>query len=137
MREYDASLDLLDHAVAAAFGIGRTDLRAMELVSRGGPTTAGELAAQLRLTTGAVTALIDRMENAGLLRRTRSAADRRQVHVELTPAARRREASVFGPLAKDAAKVLGRFTGAERTVIVDFLRRAKEMCDRARARVED
>lgn len=137
MREYDASLDLLDHAVAAAFGIGRTDLRAMELVSRGGPTTAGELAAQLRLTTGAVTALIDRMENAGLFRRTRSAVDRRQVHVELTPTARRREASVFGPLAKDAAKVLGRFTGAERTVIVDFLRRAKEMCDRARARVED
>lgn len=137
MREYDASLDLLDHAVAAAFGIGRTDLRAMELVSRGGPKTAGELAAALRLTTGAVTALIDRMENAGLLRRTRSSVDRRQVHVELTPAARRREASVFGPLAKDSAKVLSRFTGAERTVIIDFLHRAKEMCDRARARVED
>ena len=132
MREFDASLDLLDHAVATALGIGRTDLRAMELISRGGPRTAGELAADLGLTTGAVTALVDRMEKTGLLRRVRSTADRRQVHVELTANARRLEASVFGPLARESAKAIGRFSGPERAVIVDFLHRAKEISDRAR-----
>ena len=39
MRALDASLDLLDASVAELFGIGRTDLRAMELVSRRGPAT--------------------------------------------------------------------------------------------------
>jgi DNA-binding MarR family transcriptional regulator len=136
MRLYDASLDLLDQAVATAFGIGRTDLRAMELVSRGGPKTAGDLAADLGLTTGAITALIDRMEKAGMLRRVRSSSDRRQVLVELTPKARRKEALVFGPLARESAKALSRFSGAERAIILDFLRRAKEVSDRARARVE-
>ena len=133
MREFDASLDLLDHAVATALGIGRTDLRAMELISRGGPKTAGELAVDLGVTTGAVTALIGRMEKAGLLRRMRSTADRRQVHVELTANAKHLEARVFGPLARETAKAIGRFSGAERAVIVDFLRRAKEISDRARA----
>jgi DNA-binding MarR family transcriptional regulator len=136
MRDFDASLDLLDQAVATAFGIGRTDLRAMEIVSRSGPKNAGDLAAELGLTTGAVTALIDRMEKAGFLRRTRGTTDRRQVLVELTATAKRREASVFGPLAKESAKELSRFTGAERTVIMEFLRRAKGVSDRARARVE-
>lgn len=136
MRDYDASLDLLDHAVAATLGIGRTDLRAIEVVSRDGPRTAGDLASQLALTTGAVTALIDRMEKAGFLRRTRSTTDRRQVLVELTAQAKRREASIFGPLATESARSLARYSGSERTIIIDFLRRAKELSDAARARIE-
>lgn len=137
MRDFDASLDLLDHAVAGALGIGRTDLRAMEMISRAGPSTAGDLAGHLGLTTGAVTALIDRMEKAGLLRRTRSDIDRRQVLVELTASAKRREASIFGPLARETAKALARYSGPERAIIIDFLQRAKEMSDRARMRIEE
>lgn len=136
MRDFDASLDLLDHAVAAAFGIGRTDLRAMEVISRSGAKTAGELATELGLTTGAVTALIDRMERAGYLLRTRGTVDRRQVLVDLTPNARHREAKVFAPLIADTTKLLGRCTGPERAIIADFLRRAKEVTDDARARLE-
>ena len=136
MRAFDASLDLLDHAVAAAFGIGRTDLRAMEVISRSGPRTAGELATELALTTGAVTALIDRMEKADYFKRSRSTTDRRQVVIELTSHAKRREASVFGPLAKESAKMIGRFTGEERIIIAEFLRLAKQVSDEARSRIE-
>lgn len=136
MRDFDASLDLLDHAVAGALGIGRTDLRAIEIISRDGPRNAGDLAADLALTTGAVTALIDRLEKAGFLRRTRSTTDRRQVLVELTANAKRREATIFGPLARESAKALGRYSGPERAIIIDFLRRAKEVSDGARARIE-
>ena len=136
MRAFDASLDLLDHAVAAAFGIGRTDLRAMEVISRSGPRTAGELAAELALTTGAVTALIDRMEKADYFKRSRSTVDRRQVVIELTAHAKRREASVFGPLARDSARVISRFTSEERVIIAEFLRLAKEVSDEARTRIE-
>jgi DNA-binding MarR family transcriptional regulator len=45
--------------------------------------SAGELARRTGLTTGATTRLIDRLENAGLVRRVR-ATDRRQVIVELS-----------------------------------------------------
>jgi len=136
IRDFDASLDLLDQAAAAAFGIGRTDLRAMEIVSRSGPRTAGEIAAELNLTTGAVTALIDRMEKADYLRRSRNTSDRRQVVIELTPNAKRREQRVFGPLGKESAAMLRRLSGAERAVIADFLRAVREMTERARKGIE-
>ena len=44
-----------------------------------------ELAAEAGLTTGAVTAVIDRLERAGYARRVRDDEDRRRVKVEVTP----------------------------------------------------
>jgi DNA-binding MarR family transcriptional regulator len=137
IRDFDSSLDLLDHAAASAFGIGRTDLRAMEIVSRSGPRTAGEIAAELGLTTGAVTALIDRMEKADYFRRSRSTSDRRQVVIELTPNAKRREQKIFGALGKESAVMLRRLSGADRAVIADFLRAIREMTERARKGIEE
>ncbi len=76
LRALDRSLDLLDEGVAESFGIKRSDLRAMELVSRDGGLTAGLLATGLGVTTGAVTGLIDRMERMGYFRRQDDPDDR-------------------------------------------------------------
>lgn len=135
MRAFDASLDLLDASVAGLFGISRSDLRAMECVSRGGRVTSGNLATALRLTTGSVTALVDRMELAGLLRRVDNPDDRRSVMVELTPKGREQERRAFGGLASDSAKALSRYDGRALAVISDFLRTATKLTDAARARI--
>ena len=47
LRALDASLDFLDEGVAESFGIKRSDLRAIEVVSRRGRLTAGQLAEEL------------------------------------------------------------------------------------------
>jgi len=135
MRALDASLDLLDHAVAASFGIGRTDLRAMELVSREGPAACSQLAAQLRVTSGSVTALIDRMERAGYFLRLRDPDDRRKVLVQLTPAGRERERRTFEPLAKNSIGMLRSYSDRDLTVIGDFLRRARALVEHATTEV--
>lgn len=135
MREFDASLDLLDHAAAAMFGIGRTDLRAMELVSRQGPATCSQLAAQLHVTSGSVTALIDRMERAGYFLRRDDVGDRRKVLVHLTAAGREREQRAFEPLAKDSIALLHSYSDRDLTVIADFLRRSRALVDRAATRI--
>ena len=51
--------------------------------------TAGLLAKLTGLTTGAITAALDRLEKTGLARRVPDAHDRRKVLVELTDAGRR------------------------------------------------
>jgi DNA-binding MarR family transcriptional regulator len=75
---------------AERLGVGSSDFDALLLIDATGPLTAGRIADAMALTTGAVTGLIDRLERAGWVQRTRHEADRRQVLIELAP--ERREA---------------------------------------------
>ena len=82
-RRYISAEVVHGYATASAIGINATDFFCLNLVALAGSMSAGELARRTGLTTGATTRLIDRLEDAGLVRRVR-AADRRQVIVELT-----------------------------------------------------
>jgi DNA-binding MarR family transcriptional regulator len=136
MRVLDASLDLLDASVADWFGIGRSDLRAMELVSRGGPATCSRLASELNVTTGSVTALIDRMERAGYFVRRSDPKDRRKVLVDLTASGRERERHVFEPLARNSIAMLRQYSEADLALIRDFLGKSRALVEQAVARVQ-
>ena len=131
MRVLDASLDLLDASVAELFGIGRSDLRAMELVSRGGPATCSRLASGLNVTTGSVTALIDRMERAGYFVRRSDPTDRRKVLVDLTTGGRERERRVFEPLARNSIAMLQEYSDADLAMIRDFLHKSRALVEQA------
>ncbi|MBF6170003.1 MarR family transcriptional regulator [Nocardia blacklockiae] len=88
-------------ALASRLGITVTDLSCLNLLRMRGPLTPGELADLLSIARGgAITTVIDRLERAGYVRRSRDAADRRRVRVE--PIAVRAEVAVaplFGELA--------------------------------------
>lgn len=86
MREFMARAVLFQEAVARSAGLNGTDLQAVGLLLSSGPATPGELAARTGLTSGgAVTAMIDRLERAGYVTRTRDLADRRRVLVTAVP----------------------------------------------------
>ena len=72
-------------AVADYLGINRTDARCLEIIERLGGVTAGRLARESGLSTGAVTTVLDRLERSGLARRTSDPDDRRRVLVEIDP----------------------------------------------------
>jgi DNA-binding MarR family transcriptional regulator len=72
---------LFQQTAAASYGLGVTDMRALSILLREGPQTAGALASRLHLTSGAVTGVIDRLGAAGLARRGSDAQDRRRVVV--------------------------------------------------------
>ncbi|HEX3759689.1 MAG TPA: MarR family transcriptional regulator [Kofleriaceae bacterium] len=75
-------------AAAGRLGVGATDFDALLLLDTAGPVAAGRIAEAMAITTGAVTGLIDRLERAGWVQRTRHESDRRQVLIELAPARR-------------------------------------------------
>ncbi|GAA5203544.1 MarR family winged helix-turn-helix transcriptional regulator [Microbacterium jejuense] len=86
MREFMARAVLFQDAVARSGGLNGSDLQAVGLLLSEGPATPGELASRVGLTAGgAITAMLDRLERAGYVTRTRDAADRRKVIVTAIP----------------------------------------------------
>ena len=84
-RAYQTSNDNFDQAIADNVGMNRTDMRCLDLIDQAGGMTAGELARAAGLTSGAVTAVVDRLEKAGMAKRVADPADRRRVRIEVTP----------------------------------------------------
>ncbi|MDT0303557.1 MarR family winged helix-turn-helix transcriptional regulator [Streptomonospora wellingtoniae] len=76
-----AGLIRLLHALSADSDLNPTDFQCYTLLRVGGPMTPGEIAQGLRLTTGSVTMVVDRLAERGLVRRERHPDDRRKVVV--------------------------------------------------------
>jgi DNA-binding MarR family transcriptional regulator len=125
----------VDAAAEAVLGLNATDLRAMGRLFMEGPTTAGVLAAHSRVSRGAMTTALDRLERAGYVRRVRSSDDRRQVSVELTDRALQVSAGIWGPIAKAGKLQLAAFSDEQLEFLLDFLRRGRELQEREAARI--
>jgi DNA-binding MarR family transcriptional regulator len=135
IRAFQGAVDAVDEAAAARLGVNRTDLRCLDLLLREERMTAGRLAEASGLTTGAVTALIDRLERAGYARRTPDPGDRRRVVVEPTPAARAASAELYGPVAEAGRAVLGGYGPEQLALLRDFMREARRVNEEHAARL--
>jgi DNA-binding MarR family transcriptional regulator len=124
LRKVGAQSVVMSDTVAKLVGANPTDLECLDLLSLGGPTTAGRLAAHTGLTTGATTAVIDRLERAGFARRLRSTEDRRSVLVEALPERLRQIEGLYHPLAASVARLNEDYGDRQLAVIVDYLSRA-------------
>ena len=117
-----------DNLAAERLGVNRTDLHCLNTIENAGGLTAGELARETGLTTGAVTGVIDRLERAGYARRVPDPEDRRRVKVEVTPKFYARADQIWGPLAADWERSLsGRFTAEQLERVIEFLRTTNEV----------
>ena len=135
VRMHQNAQDAFDDAACALLGINRSDGRALDILDRAGPISAGELAREASLSTAAITALLDRMERAGYVRRVRDTVDRRRVLVEMTDEARRRAWAIRGPIAEEAPALLAAYSDEDLIVIRDFLRGGREFLARHLARI--
>ena len=88
VRKTGSLMQLMSQAAADRIGINATDLNCLNILSFSGQLTAGELARATGLTTASITGVIDRLEQAGFVRRERDGKDRRRVvvHLELDKA---------------------------------------------------
>ena len=114
-----------DRVAAERLGVSDTDLHCLNIIESRSGLTAGELAKESGLTTGAVTAVIDRLDRAGLARRVADERDRRKVLVEVTPEFYARAREIWGPVAADWQRSISRrFSAEELAVIAAFLEQA-------------
>lgn len=130
-RELGARSILFHQAIANIAGVSVTDLKCLDYIDRMGDVTAGDLARLTGLTTGAITAAIDRLEKAGLARRERSQTDRRKVLVRLCESpAMARIAPFYEALGRESAQMISRYTTAQLETIKDFCERCIEIMRR-------
>ena len=76
------------HAVAVRGGFADTDFKALARVSDAGQLTPKDLSLSLDITTGAVTAISDRLVTSGHLERVPNPEDRRSLLLRATPRGR-------------------------------------------------
>jgi DNA-binding MarR family transcriptional regulator len=104
LRLFTVESDVFVDVFARAHGLGRSDLNAIMWISTGTqtgrPMTVGELAVKLGLGAPATTALVDRLEAAGHVQRTRDPADRRKVVIVMQPPALEVAREFFIPLGR-------------------------------------
>ncbi len=82
LGEIDSTQTAQFHQVAAAFnGLGVTDMKALSILLREGPQSAGDLMERLAVTSGAVTGVIERLSREGVARREIDPLDRRRAVV--------------------------------------------------------
>ncbi|MEV0346974.1 MarR family transcriptional regulator [Nonomuraea sp. NPDC050680] len=116
-------------AVAAQAGLNVTDVNCLALLDKEGPMTAGELAQWMGLSKGgAVTAVIDRLEKSGFVRRRRDTADRRQVIIELDrDGAYAGLREIMERFSRAYIALIEKYDDAELALLLDFANCANEV----------
>jgi DNA-binding MarR family transcriptional regulator len=113
-------------AAAARMGVTVTDMQVIESLTSSGPMTAGQLAELTGLTTGAITGMLNRLEESGLVRRERDPEDGRRVIVRLNPDTDqiRGIGPSFDSIGKALEEQIARYNDEQIAFLVDFLKRS-------------
>ena len=130
-REMSTATILFHQAVADAIGLHITDHKCLDLIRYYGAMPAGRLAELTGLTTAAVTGIIDRLEEAGYVRRANDPKDRRRTIVELVQNKKleRKIEVIFTPLHEKMRKLLSSYSESELAFLLDALTKSVELTD--------
>jgi DNA-binding MarR family transcriptional regulator len=123
LRRYGLEDDRLDALAARRVGAPPVELKAMDHLLETGELTPSELSDRLALTSGAVTALVDRLVRLGWVAREPHPSDRRSVIIKPTPPKSEAE-QIYAPFAGELARAAARLTAGERDAAVGFLEEA-------------
>jgi DNA-binding MarR family transcriptional regulator len=125
LRAHAVEAERLGQVFAERNGMHPTDLQAllavMQAEAAGVPLTPGRLGEHLGLSSGATTAVVDRLERAEHVRRERDDRDRRRITLHYGAAAAAVGGAFFGPLGARIEHVLAGFTPDELAVVRRFL----------------
>ena len=139
LRRYGTESGRIGHAFAVLHQLQAADLRALVAImsaeGKGAPLTAGQLREQLGLSSGGASLVIDRLEQAGHIRRSRDhPADNRVVHLRYTDQGKATGRAFFSSLGGRTHAILDDFTDDELQVIARFI---TAMADSTRQHVQE
>ena len=128
IRRSGSIMQLLGQVSADRIGINATDLNCLNIVALTGAMTAGDLARATGLTTASITGVLDRLEEAGFVRRERDPNDRRRVIVNLNAGRGWHDvAPVFAPVIKAWRGAAAGYSDDELRLILDFQRQVADI----------
>jgi DNA-binding MarR family transcriptional regulator len=137
LREFHSLSASFYRSAAARAGLTVTDLEVIDILSRAGPLTAGPLAELTGLTTGAITGMLNRLEEGGRVRRERDPNDGRRVIVRLAGSGS--DGSGSAPtafLGKTWQELASQYNDEQLTLLLDFMQRANALSQQELARLQ-
>ena len=136
-REQGISYTLFRNAVGKKLGLNTTDFEGLDLIFFRGATTPSELSRYTGLSSGSTTAMIDRLEAAGLVTRSDNPDDRRGTLVRIDTSAALRFRPLFTSVRVAQNELLDSYTRAQLEVLCDYFARSRAMFEAERAKFSD
>lgn len=106
LQRYGMRSVLFQQNMAQKIGVSHTDLKSAEILNETGPITAGELSKITGLSTGSVTALINRLEKSGYVKRERDQLDGRKVVIMPIPERQKQIKSHYQSLSMATKRIM-------------------------------
>ena len=136
VAEYGAHLTLFRHAISERVGLNPTDMESLRLLFLNGVATPSELARHTGLTSGATTAMLDRLEKAGLIERRPNPNDRRGTLIVPSKSAGEKAASWFESARKAQDELISSYSEKELEIIADVFERFAKLWEQEREKVQ-
>jgi MarR family 2-MHQ and catechol resistance regulon transcriptional repressor len=107
----------------ARFEMGKTDFGVLEALFHKGPLTVKQIGEKVLLTSGSMTAAVDRLEARGLVARHDDTKDRRARIIKLTPAGQQLIEQAFAEHREAMEQAVAGFSDEDRAALLPLLRR--------------
>jgi DNA-binding MarR family transcriptional regulator len=125
VRRLDLMMSQMHLEMCERLGLSAAELLALAHLSLDGQLGPTELTHRLHMTTGAMTAMLDRLAERDFVVREPHATDRRRIVVRLTDAGRERIFTQVHGMATDVMAVSERLDPDQRRVVVGYI---EEIC---------
>jgi len=135
-RDQGISSVLFRNATSRTLGLNSADSACLSFLSINGTSTPTQLASYTGLTTGATTAMLDRLEKVGFISRRPNPDDRRGVLVEISPLYQQQAGPLVAGVQKAHHELLATYSDQELVVIADFLTRFTQNVQKSTKKIE-
>lgn len=135
VRDYGIQLTLFRNAMSERSGFNVTDMECLRLLYLKGVATPSELARQTGLTSGAATAMLDRLEKAGFIERQPNPEDRRGTLILPVKSGAQKVASWFESARKAQDELISSYSEKELEIISDVFERFVKVWEQERLKL--
>ena len=127
----------LHQAIAQSVGLNATDTKCVDLILRGpnGSVTAGWLSEKTGLTTGAITHILDRLEERRVVERVRDTQDRRKVFVRVRPESLAPLVPKYEAVGRAYLKLMEEYSDKDLQLICEYLEKVSQLSERELAKL--
>jgi len=133
LREFSTDTIVFHQSIADKLGLNSTDHKCLDIILRNSPMTAGKLSELTGFTTGTVTGVLDRLEEAGYIYRDKDPNDRRKVIIHVRKDKAEREIyPLFQSLDTAIHTHFGEYSEKDIRFLLDFLTKCRLMMEEAR-----
>ena len=136
VRDYGVNLTQFRNAMSEWAGLNVTDMECLRLLFQKGIATPSELSRFTGLTSGATTAMLDRLEKAGLIERRPNPNDRRGTLIAPAPSSGEKAASWFESARKAQDELVSSYSESDLEIIADVFERFAKLWDQEREKVK-